>query len=128
MEGDSILYTRNEVPATEFLRTSQASFARPPVWNVEIPVTGTGRQHAGVLENFADAILTGAPLIAPAEEGIHSVELANTMLYSSLLGKPVDLPLDAAAYEAALKKLIEGSRFVKKTVETTETDMGASFN
>ena len=42
MEGGKITYTRNEVPATEFLQTCQASFARPPVWDVEIPVQGRG--------------------------------------------------------------------------------------
>lgn len=128
MENGTIAYTRNEVPATEFLETSKASFARPPIWNVEIPVVGQGRQHAAVLENFADAILTGAPLIAPAEEGIRSVELANTMLYSSLMGRPIDLPLDGVAYEAELMRLIEESKFVKEAAAATETDMAASFN
>jgi hypothetical protein len=83
------------------------------------------------LENFADAILTGAPLIAPAEEGIRSVELANTMLYSSLMGKPIDLPLDGAAYEAELMRLVENSKFVKEAAaagEAAETDMAGSFN
>ena len=128
-EDSKITYVRNEVAATEFLNTSPESFARPPVWNVEIPIRGGhGRQHAGILENFADAILTGAPLIAPAEEGINSVELANAMLYSSFLGKPVDMPLDGAAYEAKLKELIATSTFKKEIVEQTETDMGKSFN
>ncbi len=128
MEGDRISYTRNEVPATAFLQTSKASFARPPIWNVEIPVEGQGGQHAEILENFADAILTGTPLVAPAEEGIHSVELANTMLYSSLIGKPITLPLDGAAYEAELERLIAESNFQKETVETVDTDMAASFS
>jgi len=129
LEGGKITYVRNEVPATEFLQTCQASFDRPPVWNVEIPVHGRGGDHAEVLENFTDAILTGAPLIAPAEEGIRSVELANSMLYSSLIGKPVDLPLDGAAYEAELKRLIAESTYEKAvTGSEAESDMGASFN
>jgi predicted dehydrogenase len=127
-ENDQITYIRNEVSSTEFLNTSKQSFARPPVWNITIPVKGHGRQHAGILENFADAILGDAELIAPAEEGIHSVELANAMLYSSLIGKPVDLPLDSAAYEKTLKELIATSTFEKDVSEQTETDMGKSFN
>ena len=55
---------------------------------------------------FIEAIRNGAPLIAPAEEGIHSVELANAMLYSSFTGKTIELPLDGRAYERHLKKLI----------------------
>ncbi len=127
LEDDRLLYIRNEIPATEFLRTSKASFAKPPVWHVEIPVQGHGGQHAEVLRNFAAAILDGEPLIAPAEEGIHSVELANAMLFSSLKGHPVDLPLDSAAYEAELKRLIATSSFKKETREEVEVDMGDSF-
>jgi predicted dehydrogenase len=127
-EDGAIRYTRNEVPVTEFLRTSEASFARPPVWDVAIPVEGKGRQHAGILENFADAILEGAPLIAPAEEGIHSVEMANAMLFSSLKGEPIELPMDSAAYEAQLKELIAASTFVKQTDDQVAEDMGDSFN
>jgi predicted dehydrogenase len=128
-ENSKITYIRNEVPATEFLQTSEESFARPPVWHVEIPIRGGhGRQHAGILENFADAILMGAPLIAPAEEGIHSVELANAMLYSSLQGEPITMPLDAEAYEAKLQELIATSTYEKDVKEEAAADMEASFN
>lgn len=127
-EKGQISYTRNEVSATEFLNTCHESFARPPVWDVTIPVSGHGGGHAEVLSNFADAIRNATPLIAPAEEGINSVELANAMLYSSIKGHPVDLPLDSAEYEAELQKLIAGSTFAKRTVEQTVSDMGQSFN
>ncbi|TFG73419.1 MAG: Gfo/Idh/MocA family oxidoreductase [Anaerolineales bacterium] len=127
-ENGQISYTRNEVSATDFLNTCPESFARPPVWDITIPVRGHGGEHAAVLSNFADAIINGTPLIAPAEEGINSVELANAMLYSSLKGCTIDLPLDSAEYEAELKKLIAGSTFAKKTVEQTVYDMGKSFN
>ncbi|MHB1319561.1 MAG: Gfo/Idh/MocA family oxidoreductase, partial [Anaerolineae bacterium] len=131
MENDQIIYTRNEVPATEFLRTSQASFARPANEVIDVPYDGHGGQHAAVLENFADAILHGTPLIAPAEEGIHSVELANGMLYSSLMGRPIELPLDGAAYEVELKRLIANSTFAKEATSgggAAESDMAASFS
>ncbi len=127
-ENGQISYTRNEVSSTEFLNTCPESFARPPVWDIVIPVRGHGGEHAAVLSNFADAIRNGAPLIAPAEEGINSVELANAMLFSSLKGRPVDLPLDSAEYEAELQRLIAGSTFAKRTVEQTVSDMEKSFN
>lgn len=127
-EDDRIVWTRNLVPAGEFLRTSPESFARPPSETETFTFDNHGGQHAEILQNLADAILNGTPLIAPAQEGIHSVELANAMLYSSLTGRPVDLPLDGAAYEAKLKELIAGSTFVKETREQTAGDMTASFN
>ena len=61
-----------------------------------------------------DAILDGAELIAPAEEGIKSVELANAMIYSSLVDKTVDLPLDGTEYERCLKELIRNEGSTKR--------------
>ncbi len=104
-----------------------ASFARPATEVETFTFDQHGGQHAEVLENFCDAILTGEELIAPAEEGIRSVELGNAMLYSSLTGQPIDLPMDGEAYERELQKLIAGSTFVKKTTEETESDMSQSF-
>jgi hypothetical protein len=113
---------------SEFCQTTKAMFAQPEAWEIEIPVTGTATQHVGVIQNFVDNILKGTPLIADAREGIHSVELANAMLYSSLTRQPVDLPLNGAAFEKALQKLIAESRFVKKAATGATGDMGASFN
>jgi predicted dehydrogenase len=113
-ENDRLSFTRNEVEMSAFSRTSAFAFTAPPTWDVTIPVYGHGEQHIGILKNFAAAILDGAPLIAPAEEGIHSVELANAMLYSTFTGKTVDLPLDGKAYDRHLKKLIASSKFKKK--------------
>lgn len=128
VEGGKVLFTRNEVSALKFCRTSKEPFAAPGVWNIEIPVHGCGGQHVEIKQNFTDAILDGAPLIAPAREGIHSVELANAMLYSSMMGQTVELPLNANAFERMLKKLIKTSRFVKKTVAPPkQVDMNKSF-
>ena len=45
------------------------------------------------------------------------------------MGRPVDLPLDGAAYEEELKRLIAESMFKKEAAaEAAESDMGASFN
>ncbi len=73
MEGGAIHWKRNEVPTSEFSRTTTSSFGRPPFWEVQISVQGHGEQHLGILKNFAAAVLDGAQLVAPAWEGIHSV-------------------------------------------------------
>jgi predicted dehydrogenase len=106
-EDDRLTFTRNEIEMTAFSRASKLAFATPPLWQVTIPVSGHGDQHVGILNNFADAILDGAPLIAPAREGVHSVELANAMLYSTFTGQTIELPLDGAAYERQLSNLID---------------------
>ncbi len=128
VEESRISFTRTEEPVVEFLNTSPERFAQPATWNVEIPVRGENLQHVGILRNFVAAILDGSELIAPAAEGIHSVELANAMLYSSLSRSPVTLPLDASAYEEMLRKLISESTFEKQRVAAVaDDDMASSF-
>lgn len=129
IENDTFTFTRNAVPADEFLRSSDKAFARPETENINIPIEGHGGQHKEVLANFIDAIQNGAALIAPAAEGIHSVELGNAILYSSLTGRAVEMPLDAQAYEQKLKQLIAESTHVKKTDSSTSDvrDMSGSY-
>lgn len=128
VEDGRVLFTRNETSANTFCGTAQVAFDTPEVWHVEIPAQGKGGQHREIIQNFTDAVLDGGPLIAPAKEGIRSVELGNAMLLSSLLGKPVDIPMNAATFERRLKKLVRESRYVKKTVRgEKEQNMGSSF-
>lgn len=129
-EDDKISYTRNEIPMGEFSRTTTQSFDRPASWDITIPTAGHGGQHNEVLQNFTDAILDGAKLVAPAPEGIHSVELANSMLLSAWTEKPVSLPIDGKKYERLLKAKIEESAKKgkkKKVVEAAAADFGKSF-
>jgi len=128
LENNRLTFTRNEVSMIEFSRTSKAGFAKPEVWNVEVPFESAGGSHVDITQNFVAAILDGAPLLCPAAEGIYSVELANAILYSSLENRTVELPLDGAAYEAKLNELIAGSKFEKKRVVATSEDFTRSFN
>jgi len=98
------------------------------MWNVEIPFDNAPAPHASIMQNFIEAILNGAPLIAPGEEGLHSVELANLMLYSSLMSQTIELPMDGAAFEKKLQQLIAESKFEKKVVEIKADDFTKSFN
>ena len=128
-ENGKLTWTRNTVGQKKFLKTSKGSFDRPEVWTIDIPCNGNGPQHVGILQNFVNAITKGEKLLAPAEEGIKSVELATAMLFSSFKDCTVKLPLDAKAYEAQLKKLIAASNTKKKTVKSkVVTDMSASFS
>lgn len=120
--GGDIQFIRNEVAMNEFSRTAASSFSRPGTWDITIPVSGNGGQHVEIMQNFSDAIREGKELIAPAVEGIHSVELANAMLYSAWTESTVQLPLDAAAYEAALKEKIANSTARSKKVVAPGTD------
>jgi hypothetical protein len=97
------------------------------VWNIDIPFESANNPHGVLMQNFVDAILDGTPLIAPGAEGMGSVELANVLLYSSLIHQSVELPMDSAAWETKLNQLIAESRHEKKVVETTAEDFTKSF-
>jgi len=127
LEQDRISFTRNEADMIEFSRNAKLGFAKPEVWNVEIPFENAANGHATLMQNFINAILDGEPLIAPGEEGIHSVELANVILYSSLIGQTVELPMDSAAYEKKLNQLIAASKIEKKVVAVSNEDFTKSF-
>jgi hypothetical protein len=112
----------------EFNQAAKSGFAKPEVWNVEIPFDNANNPHGILMQNFVDAILDGTPLIAPGADGMGSVELANVLLYSSLIDQTVALPMDSAAWEKKLNQLIAESRHEKKVVQVAAEDFTKSFN
>lgn len=127
LENEKLQFTRNETDMLQFSKSARLGFARPEIWHVEIPFVNASNPHALLMQNFVNAILTGEPLIAPGAEGIHSVELANVLLYSSLLGQTVELPMNSQAYERKLQELIADSRHEKKTSAVSNEDFARSF-
>lgn len=110
-ENGKLEWLRNAVAMTEFSRTSADRFAKPAAETVPFAGLGAGGQHVEMLQNFVDAVLDGAPLIAPAAEGVYSVELANAILLSAWTAQPVRLPLAAAEYERELAARMRSSRY-----------------
>jgi predicted dehydrogenase len=129
-EKDIITFTRNEQEMSRFSRTTDKGFGRPATWDISIPVPHHGGQHNEILQNFTDAILDGKPLVAPAAEGIHSVELANAMLLSAWTDTEVSLPIDGRKYERMLKKKIageSGKKTKRKDRSVPSDDFAKSF-
>ncbi len=131
IDENGFRFIRNEESTTEHLKTCKQSFGKPDVWNVSIPFQGQGEQHIGILKNFAAAVLRGEPLIAPAAEGLRSIELANAMLLSGALNETIELPMDGDAYEAWLEERIRTSTGKKPDAPspspTTADDFAQSF-
>ena len=126
LENGKLCFTQNERDAREFSRSAEQAFSKLAGATQEIPFENAAQPHAELLRNFVNAILDGEALLAPGAEGINSVELANAIVYSSLLEQTVALPLDGAAWEAKLSELIAGSR-VKKVVRAVTGDVASSF-
>jgi predicted dehydrogenase len=102
-------WEENEVPASIYRKTATDGFAKPPTKIHPLPGPESCDQKEIMIRNFTEAILDGVPLIAPAEEGLRSLELANAILYSSLTDQPVDLPLSADIYASRLQALRDDS-------------------
>ena len=132
-ENGVLEFIRNEIPTSEFRRTSTSSFGVSDKWRCEINVrtpAGGVHQHRNILENFTACILRGTPLIAPMEEGIRGLELGNAILLSGLKDRTVSLPIDAAEFAAELEKLIATSRYHKNSAasaDAVDAGFGDSF-
>lgn len=127
LENDTLFFLRNDVSMIDVCKNAKLGFEKPKTSKIEIPIPPQPAQHATLTQNFVDAIQDGTPLIAPGEEGIHSIELANAILYSGLTEQTLQLPLDGAAYEKKLNELIAASKFEKKVVKNSNEDFTKSF-
>jgi predicted dehydrogenase len=94
----------NDVDVREFAATEGDPFDRPAT-KTRAPVEGGGGTHEALYRDFAEALRTGRPPVAPVADAVAALELTNAMTLSSQSGQPVDLPLDRDAYRALLDGL-----------------------
>ena len=93
-----------------FCRGTPQKWANLELTKMSIDPPNVNASHKTIHENFIRAIIDDEPLIAPATEGLHSVEMANAMIMSGIEGRPIDVPTDHDAYERMLQGLIEESK------------------
>lgn len=126
-DGETLWLTENKQSTSEFSRNTRDMFGMPETSRREIVVDRGVNQHALVLSNFVAAITQGTELIAPASEGLASLELANAMLLSSWEQRSLTLPLNADEYQIALQKKLETSSLRKKADIDVNIEMDASY-
>lgn len=115
VENDEMVFNRNVISEREHNKINTLPFGRPECWKCELPVSGCGEQHVGILKNFADAVLNGAKLLSPGEEGIKGLTISNAIHLSAWTGETVDVndfPDDK--YYEILQEKIRNSTVVKK--------------
>jgi len=127
LENGKLMFTRNAVDMVEFSRTAKIGFSKPEAKTEEVSFANAAAPHAALTQNFVNAILDGELLIAPGQDGIHSVELANAMVFSSLEKKSVELPMSGVAWEKKLSQLITESKLEKKVMFVEASDFASSF-
>lgn len=107
--GGSIQFREVPQGVREYSDTTEERFAGPVINEMLIEPGGKNEDHKAITRNFVNHLLKDEPLIAPAEEGIHGLELGNAMLFSGLLGEPVSVPTDRAAFKSKIQELINAS-------------------
>lgn len=115
-------YYRYEPAHDEFTRTNTEMWGFPKVIEEPVEIIEKEAGHTVILRNFARHILYDEPLIAPGEDGLRSLELANAIWLSAHQGKPVSLPINRRAYDNLLAKKRRESTFVKVVHEQRVTD------
>lgn len=127
-DGHQLLIYRNTPSASDFCRETRDMFGMPEQAVEDItPKNQPVNQHAAILNNFVAAITRGEPLIAPAEEGLKSLGIANAILISHWQGTPSACPPDSTVYQRLLDERISASTLrVKKNIDVT-IDMDKSY-
>jgi predicted dehydrogenase len=100
-DGQLSLHRFSE-PVPEFTFRSPVVWSQPDCVEEKLLVPPQEWGHYLIVQNFARHLLHGDPLVAPAEEGLKSLELANAIWLSAHLGKAVKLPLNRRSYDAFL--------------------------
>ena len=105
MENDTVILHKYNKDLNEY-RATETVTARDNLLETtltrEYPLEAE-TQHL-ILENFAKAVEEGAELIVDGQSAVNALELTNAAYLSAWLNKPVELPADAALYEAELEK------------------------
>ncbi len=121
-EDGKLTWTKLEVPEREWCYTCEEGFKKAPCTTevLEFPKDPDKLyDHSAIVQNFANAILFGEPLLASGFEAINGLELSNAMFLSSWTGGPVNVPCDGDLFYEELQKRIAGSTYKKTVVEKT---------
>lgn len=111
VENEQLFFYKNAQDSLEFSKTSASGFARPEFEKIVVETDGKNPQHAGIINNFANALLGLEDFFVDGKEGINGVELMNAIELSGWKGgAPVNLPLDEEEYLKELSVRVKKSR------------------
>jgi predicted dehydrogenase len=110
-EGSTLFFHELEKASDNVIKESIKGMVEIPCTLKNVDVPQTERGHKIVFRDFFDAIINNRAndsMIAPGDEGIHSLEWANAMLMSSIEGREIKLALNGKKYDKLLENLING--------------------
>lgn len=111
----------------EWCKTCANGFAVPEMEIIEVETDGKSEQHAGIINNFINALLGLEDFFVEGTEGIRGVELMNAIELSGWKGgEKIQLPVNEDEYLEELTKRRKTSK-VKVVNDNAITDTSASF-
>ena len=123
VENEKLTFYRLTQSEREFNATFTGGFGEPECWKIDIPVKSEHAGHVTIIQNWIDTIVKGVPLLAPGEEGVKALEIANAIYLSSWLNETVEFPIDPDLYYEKLQEKINQSTFKKKNVTNITLDV-----
>ena len=108
IENNEILtFDQNEMSTEEFGAVNKEIFGAPGHHLEKIDLKPETEAYETMLQNFADHLLSGEPLIADGVDGLHAVELSNAAYLSAWTDKKITLPADETLFEKLLTEHME---------------------
>lgn len=106
LEGGILKWTKLKIPERDFCFSCKNGFGGPETEYEEFRADEVDG-HPIILNNFADAILDGVPLLAPGEEGLKSLSISNAAYLSTWTDDWAKIPVDEKGFEEHLRVLCE---------------------
>ena len=111
MDASTVSVTRIYTDIEEYAREAQVTSTQELSETTETyEFEGFDSAYQIMLQNFADAVLTGAALIAPGEDGSKTLSLVNAAYLSAWQGRKVALPVDMDVYNKLLQEKIDAEK------------------
>lgn len=123
VENEELTFYQLTQSEREFNKTYKGGFGQPEWKEIDVSVKSENANHVRIIQNWMDSIRKGSPLLAPGEDGVKALEIANAMYLSSWLNETVELPVDPNYYLKKLQEKISTSTFEKKNVTNATLDV-----
>ena len=124
-ENEKLYFYKNEGDSQEYVKTSEHGFAKLKCEMIEVETDGNNPQHAGIINNFTNALLGTEELFVTGTDGLAGVELMNAIELSGWRGgERVQLPVNEDEYLAELNARRKTSRLKTNVIETVSDTEG----
>lgn len=108
VSGTKITIEKNEMDAMDYGRTAQINTRDNMKTTSEIITCDMPEEpYEIMLNNFSNAVLDGADLIATGKDGSNALEITNAAYMSAWQNQKVTLPIDVNVYDEMLQEHIE---------------------